>query len=64
MASGGSDKSVRIWNYERLTCEITFFGHLDMIKSLKSIDHLELIASGSADYKIKIWSLKTKKIVI
>ena len=63
LASGGADKSVRIWNYERLTCEMTFFGHFDMVRCLKSIDDLELIASGSADYKIKIWNLKTKKIV-
>ncbi len=63
LISGGADKSVRVWNYEHLSCEITFFGHLDMVRCVKSIDNLDLIASGGADYKIKLWNLKTKKQV-
>ena len=58
LASCSFDKSIKIWNLSRLTCEQTLTGHTSVVYSLVVLSENRL-ASASADHSIKIWDLST-----
>lgn len=54
-ASGGGDKTIKIWNTE-LTVERNLKGHNSTVNCLALLKDTNLIASGSNDKTIKIWN--------
>ena len=59
LASGGYrvDFSIKIWNVTSMSLKYSLSGHSGAIRSLISLDHLGLLASGSDDGSVKIWNL-------
>jgi WD40 repeat protein len=55
-SSGYNDQTVRIWNLTTNTCKFILTGHTNRVFSLKQITP-NILASGSDDYKIKLWDI-------
>jgi len=65
IASSSNDKHIKIWDYTNGTVILKLSGHNYAVYSLLSIksltnDNEKLLISASADFTIKIWSLKSK----
>lgn len=74
LASGSSDKLVRLWDVNDVNQDVnkdvnnsqpivTFSGHTDIVYSVAFNSQGTILASGSADCKIKLWNVKTRKCV-
>ena len=56
IASGGDDKTIRLWNLEGHLLQ-TFEGHEDWVNSVVFSPDGSMIASGSDDKTIKLWTI-------
>eukprot|EP01016_Furgasonia_blochmanni_P030014 TRINITY_DN31362_c0_g1_i2.p1 TRINITY_DN31362_c0_g1~~TRINITY_DN31362_c0_g1_i2.p1 ORF type:complete len:150 (+),score=19.76 TRINITY_DN31362_c0_g1_i2:59-451(+) len=59
MASGSSDKSVRVWRYMTGECMKILQGHLERIKCVRALNEPHCLVSscgGFQDNSIKIWN--------
>ena len=56
IASGGQDKSIKIWDLITGNCIITLKGHSNNVSRLIKINKYQ-IASSSWDNSIKIWDI-------
>lgn len=56
LASGGADKTVKLWNLDTLDRIRTYRGHKDFISALAFSPDGKLLASASLDGNIRVWS--------
>jgi WD40 repeat protein len=59
LASGGDDKTVKLWDSDQRKELITLRGHSDSVLSIAFSADGVYLASGSADKTIKLWSLRS-----
>jgi WD40 repeat protein len=64
LISGCSDRTIKVWNADTWTCELTLEMHGDKLISdtgglTSLVMHGANLISGSADYTIKVWSTDT-----
>ncbi|XP_061363432.1 uncharacterized protein LOC133307029 isoform X2 [Gastrolobium bilobum] len=57
IAGGYSDGSIRIWDYDRGTCETTLNGHKGAVTALRYNKAGSLLASGSKDNDVILWDV-------
>ncbi len=57
LASGSSDKTVKIWDAVSGRCLKTFEGHSDWVNSVSYSPDGKYLASGSSDDTVKIWDV-------
>jgi WD40 repeat protein len=57
IASGARDNTLKVWNVQTNTCEISLKGHSLPIWSILEIQIDKILATGSADFTIKIWDM-------
>jgi WD40 repeat protein/serine/threonine protein kinase len=62
LASGGADKSVKLWNLDTLDKIRTYKGHRDFISALAFSPDGNLLASASLDGNIRVWSTKSRRL--
>jgi WD40 repeat protein len=63
LASGSSDKTIRIWNLRTQETIQVLRGHESAVTGLSSISS-RLLASASADHTIKVWDLETGSAIL
>jgi len=63
IASGGDDKTVKIWDVENKSELHTFYDHSDTVNSVKFHPDGTCLASCSNDKKIKIWDIRSKRLL-
>ena len=61
IATGGQDKTIKIWNMDSKESLMTLEGHTSMIWTLSEIKGNKLISGGS-DKRALIWDLNEKKL--
>ena len=61
IASGGQDKTIKVWNIDSKESVMTLEGHTSMIWALNEISGNKLISGGS-DKRALIWDLNQKKL--
>jgi WD40 repeat protein len=62
IASGGTDRSIKIWDRETGAEKLTLYGHTDNVLSVAFLAGDKLISSGDQnDRSIKLWDLKSGK---
>ncbi|KAL3897500.1 MAG: hypothetical protein SGCHY_003376 [Lobulomycetales sp.] len=61
VASGSSDASICIWNFEDATLIARLRGHLDLVRSVQFND-AGVLVSGGYDGVIKVWDVEEKKL--
>ena len=61
IASGGQDKTIKVWNIDSKESVMTLEGHTSMIWTLNEISGNKLISGGS-DKRALIWDLNQKKL--
>ena len=59
LVSGGSDKTIKLWDIQTGGGVKTFFGHTDWVRSVSISADCTTIASGSWDKTICLWSIQT-----
>ena len=59
LASGGVDKTVRLWDVDTDAHKATFTGHTESVVSVAFSPDGSLLASGSDDNTIILWSVNT-----
>jgi WD40 repeat protein len=57
LASGGEDKTVKLWNVANLSCVKVFTGHTAWVRSVCFSPSGKLLASGSNDQSIRLWNV-------
>lgn len=62
LASGGMDKSVRLWDAQTDTAVAVFTGHEDAVQSVALAPDDRLAASAGDDNSIRIWEVEGKKL--
>ncbi len=62
LASGSSDKSIKLWDVQTGKCVQTLQGHSDDVTALTLLGDGRL-ASGSGDNSIKLWDVQTGQCV-
>ncbi len=62
LASGGADKSVKLWNLERGESRRTFRNHSDFVSALAFAPEGGTLAAGSLDGSIKLWSVSSGRV--
>ncbi|MCT7952883.1 serine/threonine protein kinase [Ancylothrix sp. C2] len=63
LASGSSDKTIKLWQLDNGKLLATFTGHSDDVNSLAFSPEGQYLASGSLDRTIKLWQLDTGKLL-
>ena len=63
IASGSSDKSVKVWSVITNLCLYTLEGHSKTITNISYIPDMKQLISCSSDDTIRIWNLETLKCV-
>ena len=61
-ASGGNDKTVRIWDTEHRKRKATLKGHKAWITAIALSHHGDTVASGDSDGDIRIWDTRRKRL--
>lgn len=61
LASGGEDRSIRLWDTQTWTCRQVLPGHAWQVSSLAFISGGEVLLSGSWDKTVKFWQVDTGK---
>ncbi|KAF3391820.1 hypothetical protein DPV78_010812 [Talaromyces pinophilus] len=59
VASGSSDKTVKLWDSATGTLRQTLEGHSDWVQAVAFSPDGKLVASGSSDKTVKLWDLAT-----
>lgn len=63
LATGSSDKTVKLWNLEDFTCIKTFEGHTNSVLRVDFINYgMHLVSTGS-DGLVKLWSVREEACV-
>jgi serine/threonine protein kinase len=62
LASGGADKTIKIWNLDTLDRMRTYRGHKDFVSALTFSPDGKTLASASLDGNIRIWSTRTSRL--
>ena len=63
LASGGADKTVKLWNLDTLDRVRTYRGHRDFVTALAFSPDGKLLASAGLDGTIRIWSTSSSRLV-
>jgi len=61
LASGGADKTVRLWNLDTLTLKRAYRGPRDFVTSVRFSRSGKLLAAGALDGRIQIWSVMSSR---
>jgi WD40 repeat protein len=61
LASGSSDKTVKLWSVESQKEVTTLESHNEYVRSVAFSRDGKYLASGSADKTVKLWSIQSKK---
>jgi WD40 repeat protein len=59
LASGSSDKTVKLWSVESQKQVTRLQGHSSLVKSVAFSPDGKLLASGSADKTVKLWNVES-----
>lgn len=62
LASGGADRTVRLWNVQTLELICTFYGHTDWVWTVAFCPTTGILASSSEDHTIRLWDIQTKEV--
>ena len=62
LASGGADKTVKLWNLDTLDRIRTYRGHQDFISALAFAPGGKMLASASLDGGIRLWSTNSGRL--
>lgn len=63
LASGGADKTVKLWNLDTLDRMRTYRGHKDFITALAFSPNGNMLASASLDGSIRLWSTSSSRLL-
>jgi serine/threonine protein kinase len=63
LASGGADKTVKLWNLDTLDRMRTYRGHQDFITALAFAPGGKTLASASLDGGIRLWSTSSNRLL-
>jgi WD40 repeat protein len=63
LATGGADKTVKLWNLDTLDRVRTYRGHRDFVTALAFSPDGKLLASAGLDGPIRIWSTSSSRLV-
>jgi WD40 repeat protein len=59
LASGGEDKTVKLWNVANLSCAKVFTGYTQCVRSVCFSPNGKILASGSNDGSVRIWNMES-----
>ncbi len=62
LASGGADRTVKLWNMETLDLERTYKGHSDFVTSLAFSPDGKMLAAAALDGTIRLWSTGSSRL--
>ncbi|MEW5962227.1 MAG: serine/threonine-protein kinase [Pseudomonadota bacterium] len=62
VASGGADKTVRLWSIDTLGLVRTYRGHRDFVTEIAFSPDGQLLASASLDGNVRIWSTRSARL--
>jgi WD40 repeat protein len=57
LASGGDDRSIRLWDVATGKKTVPLMGHTDKVRAVAFSPDGQTLASGSSDGTIKLWQL-------
>jgi WD40 repeat protein len=63
LASGSSDKTIKLWDVKSRSLITTLAGHTDWVHSVSFSPDGLLLASGSSDKTIKLWDVKSRSLI-
>lgn len=64
LASGGDDKTIKLWSIETGEAMATLCGHSQAVNSLAFSPDGETIASASSDRTVKLWHLNSNQAIL
>jgi F-box/WD-40 domain protein MET30 len=62
MVSGGTDHTIRVWNFLKGEC-YTLTGHMEWVNSVRLCEQDRLVVSGSDDSTVRLWDLQTRSCI-
>jgi WD40 repeat protein len=61
LASGSTDRTVRLWDMHTRECVAVLEGHTDSVDSVAFSPDSHLLASASRDYTVRLWDVSERK---